>query len=429
MGPVQCAGACHTPFVNVRNAAPVCWALCVAALLLGWAMTVAVPPGLPYDEPAHHVNVEYYAHEGRLPVLGEPGVEYEGQMGPLYYTLAALALHATGTVEAPFAAIEVLRTLGLVLVPLLGWLTHRLARSLGAGGLQAALAAGLVVLNPTLLAVGSSVQNDHLSVVLGAAGTLLVIGALREGGARRAAVAGAVIGVAVLAKVFAGVLLLGFLVALVLDRDRAVRARIAQGVAACMALVVVCGWWFLRNLSLYGDLTGAGAVGRTGATFPPLAYEGLGSVLGWGRSLISYAFAPTEYYRNTFEAPVPVRVTAVFLTLLLVAFVVRVVVRRAKGGGGRLDPPVVFAVSSVLAMLATYAVAAWTLQAIAPRLVAVVVPLAVALLARVARDRAGVIVLAILVTACFVLDLWLLTEVAAAHDDLGVFPWGAHDSE
>ena len=168
-----------------------------------------VPPGLPYDEPAHHDNVAFYAAEGRLPVLGQPGVEYEAQMGPVYYVIGALLLRLTGTGDAPFAALELLRLAGLALVPVLGWLTYRLARDLGARDGSAALASGLLVLNPTLLAVAASVQNDYLCLVVAAVAALVALPALRRGGTRRSLVVGALVGLAVLVKVFAGALLVG----------------------------------------------------------------------------------------------------------------------------------------------------------------------------------------------------------------------------
>ena len=68
-----------------------CWAHCIGVWL-----AARVPPGLPYDEPAHWSTVLYYAREHRLPVLGDPGVAYEAQMGPVYYALAGLLVDAGG---------------------------------------------------------------------------------------------------------------------------------------------------------------------------------------------------------------------------------------------------------------------------------------------------------------------------------------------
>lgn len=420
--PTRCA--CHTPPVRQRSPSLWCGVLCAAALLLAWMLAVVVPPGLPYDEPAHHDNVAFYAAEGRLPVLGQPGVEYEAQMGPVYYVIGALLLRLTGTGDAPFAALEVLRLAGLALVPVLGWLTYRLARDLGARDGSAALASGLLVLNPTLLAVAASAQNDYLCLVLAAVAALVALPALRRGGTRRSLVVGALVGLAVLVKVFAGALLVGFVVAVLLDRRRSLRPRVLDAVAAAVGTAVVSGWWFVRNLVLYGDLTGAAAVELTGVSFDPLAYEGIGSVLGWGRSLVSYAFAPTEYYRNAIEAPLAVKAAAGLLTVAFIVLVAALLVQWAKGDrSSDPDTAVVFALTSVLTVVLVYAAAAWTMQAIAPRLVAVAAPLALALVARAARPRTQQLALLAVLLGCAVLDVWLVVSVATVSADSAPFPW------
>ena len=395
-------------------------ALVVAALLAAWA-----PAGQPYDEPAHHSNVVFYARELRMPVLGEPGVHYEAQMGPVYYVLAAILLRLTGTAEQPEAGLAVLRSAGLVLVPLLGWLTYRLARTLGARELPSVVASGLVVLNPTLLAVAASAQNDYLCLVVTAAAALVALRALRVEADWAPFVAGALIGLAVLTKVFAGALLVGFVVAVLLDRRRPVRPRVLDAVAATAGLAVTSGWWFVRNLVLYGDLTGAAAVERTGLAFDPLAYEGIGSVLGWGRSIVSYAFVPTEYYRNAIEAPVSVKAAALLLTVCGLVLVVTALARRAKGERGAQDPAVVFTLTSVLVVVVVYAVAAWTMQAIAPRLAAVAAPMALALVARSSRTRPMQVALLVVLLGCLLLASWLVYQVSALPPDPGLFPWGA----
>ena len=49
--------------------------------------------------------------------------------------------------------------------------------------------------------------------------------------------------------------------------------------------------------------------------------------------------------------------------------------------------------------------------------------IAVALLARAARDRAGVLTLGAVLVAFVVVDVWLLTAVIAVPGDIEVFPW------
>jgi hypothetical protein len=58
--------------------------LAVLSLALGIAYAWIVRPGLPYDEPSDWSTVLYYADHRQMPVLGDPGVTYEAQMGPLH---------------------------------------------------------------------------------------------------------------------------------------------------------------------------------------------------------------------------------------------------------------------------------------------------------------------------------------------------------
>ena len=69
-------------------------AVSALSVTLAVAYALMVQPGSAYDEPAHFSNVLFYGQHAALPVLGQPGVSYEGQQPPLYYLLAALALRA-----------------------------------------------------------------------------------------------------------------------------------------------------------------------------------------------------------------------------------------------------------------------------------------------------------------------------------------------
>lgn len=399
--------------------------LLVVAVGLGVAVALATPPGQPYDEPAHHANAVFYAQQHRLPILGEPGAYYEAQMGPVYYVAVGAVLVLTGTIDDPTAGLTVLRLGGLLLIPILGMATFHLARRLGARPLSSALAGGLVTLNPSMVAIGSSVQNDYLCVTLTSLAALVGMRALSPDADLCWAIgAGALIGLAVLIKVFAGALLVGFVVAALVDRHAHVRIRLGRSGAAIAALTSVSGWWFVRNLVLYGDLTGAAGVAGAGATFPPLEFQGLSSLLGWGRSLISYGFAPTEYYRNAFDAPTAVEGLAAVLTVLLVGFVAVRLVRRRRAVGAALgdEASVVLALVTVVVMVVTYAIAAWAVQAIAPRLMFVVAPLALGLLARAARGCAGSTLLVATLVGFMLIDVWLVFVVGGVVPNPILFP-------
>ena len=85
----------------------------------------------------------------------------------------------------------------------------------------------------------------------------------------------------------------------------------------------------------------------------------------------------------------------------------------------------VFTLTSVLVVVVVYAVAAWTMQAIAPRLVAVAAPMALALVARSSRTRPMQAALLVVLLGCLLLASWLVYRVSALPPDPGLFPWGA----
>ena len=55
----------------------------VATGVLGAVYVVAMPPGLPYDEPSHWLNVQFYLEHHRLPVVAAPGSPTRRRWGRL----------------------------------------------------------------------------------------------------------------------------------------------------------------------------------------------------------------------------------------------------------------------------------------------------------------------------------------------------------
>ena len=155
----------------------------VVGLFLLWlvaagAYVFVIRPGLPADEPSHWLNVLFYARHWRLPLPGDRGVTYEARQPPLAYAAAALVyvgVHAvTGSLRAGFYGV---RLLGALEIGAASWLAWRVAqRAVGANrGPGLAVAAVVVVLNPMLLAMGTSVQNDGLALELALALRMLVV--------------------------------------------------------------------------------------------------------------------------------------------------------------------------------------------------------------------------------------------------------------
>ena len=208
------------------------------------------------------------------PSVAELGVERDSvgqllpnqitQHPPLYYALEAGVLAVLpGSADWPFdRTVGVLRLVSILLMaplPLLAWGT---ARALRAPPLAAQVAALLSVSVPQLQRVGSSVNNDA-AYTLAFATALLLLARVAGGDVRRRSVvlAGVAVGVAMLTKGFALVLPLTVGLAFLVGARRAGRSWAAGLLAGFLSLAVafaVGGWWWLRNIVLYGTVQPSG---------------------------------------------------------------------------------------------------------------------------------------------------------------------------
>lgn len=348
------------------------WLVLLVAVAVGGAFVLVVPPGLPYDEPAHWGNILFYADHGRMPVLGEVGATYESQMGPVYYALLAPMLALTGHGGLGFYLVRTL-SLGAGLL-LIGFGTFRATRILGKPQRTAVWAVALVVFNPGILAIGSSVSNDLLVVGIVSVVTWLGLRTLkaREPRLLDVALVGALAGLAILTKVVAIAIAMAFGITL-LTSGRSLMFRLRALAVTVVAAAVTSGWWFVRNLVLYGDLTGATALESTGVAFP----RADSGILSNGRTLASqmltYAFAPVEYYRNVVQVPKALEATIICCSILLVITMLAAWMspRPASEESHALTPLTTWLVMSILVTLAAYIYFYVTTWAIPPRLLAI----------------------------------------------------------
>jgi len=167
-----------------------------------------------------------------------------------------LTVHIARLVSALLGAVAVLGTYGAAW-ELAGDSAGRRRRTWVALG-----AAALTAFNPMVVFTGARVSND---AAVAAFGSLVIWGAVRlatRGLSRRGLMLlGAALGLATLSKLSGVVLAAVVALALVLD---ALRIRRPKLVVARLSFVVlpalaVCGWWFIRNLLLYGELMGVDA--------------------------------------------------------------------------------------------------------------------------------------------------------------------------
>jgi 4-amino-4-deoxy-L-arabinose transferase-like glycosyltransferase len=267
---------------------------------LGVVYSAATPILEKNDEVHHLAFAIHLANGGGLPIqrLDQTEAEapwmQEGSQPPLYYWLASISLRFFDTSDfayqalpnaspqyAPFApnnknrhviteekrafnyrgvslAAFVLRLLGIAPGLVTVWFAHKLASRLLETQTHALVATSLVAFNPMFLQVTTAVSNDSLSIALCTVVMWLLVSSLsKPPSIKDSVVLGAIIGLASLTKL-SGALLLP--IASVVFLLRSWQERTPHGLiffsAMCVASLAVSGWWFARNVLLYGELSG-----------------------------------------------------------------------------------------------------------------------------------------------------------------------------
>lgn len=282
------------------------------ALLYAWA----TPPFEASDELWHFGMVQALATEGELPVqtvqtspllrafclptcgrLARVNTlwEQEGSQPPLYYMLIAAVItpidrsdfdtlrqpnpHALagipgavgnknlvlqdtphpalqGTALAVYIGRGVSVALGLITVSAV----YAAGRILTPERPQVALlAAGITAFNPMFLFITASVNNDNLVTALNSLILWQMLVLLRDGfSARRNIMIAVPIALASLSKLSGNVLIpvVALAACYLAYRHRDLRGLIALGITMIGLWLLIAGWWYLRNLLIYGELFG-----------------------------------------------------------------------------------------------------------------------------------------------------------------------------
>jgi hypothetical protein len=422
------AGGFNIP-TNGRGQLAVLGILCAAFLLLAAWFSAATPPLEAGDEMLQFFAVRQIANTGSLPVLdpadrARPDSPHqEAGQPPLYHVLAALAIRGLDTDDVlsltpnPHAAIGIPTTepsnrnrvvhprnekalqstqalnrarwvstlFGLLTVVATFYLGRAVAPAEPAFAL---LGAAMTAFNPMFLFVSASVANDSAVAALSAFALLLLIPTVRgqlsaAGGLGQ----GLVIGLACLAKLSGlGLVPLALGAIAYSSRQRtnpgARAAAMKHGAALILGAALVSGWWFARNLALYGDPTAISAwLAVSGGRDRAFDFNELrGAWVGfWG-------------VFGAFDILAPAWLYAVYAGLgaaSLVGWIGTVI------GGGRLpfERPSV-ALLAAWAVIETSALARWTTLTLAssgrllfPAISAVAILLAIGLLFALQRSR------------------------------------------
>lgn len=278
-------------------------------LALGVVYSVVVPIFEKPDELNHYFVIQYLLEERSLPVQegsGETLWAQEASQSPLYYILAALAVSGIDTSDAcelvwlnpqrnlgdpgnpgninltvhtdrerwPYRgttlAVHVARWLALLFGAGTVWGTYLLVRQVFP--FRPALALGAAAVNafiPQFLFISSSASNDSLIAFLAVVVLFLLIRLLH--GHTKALMGrlslehlalGLVLGLATLTKL-SGLALLGLsglVLAWIAWRRQSWRDLLTSGLVVGGLVAGIAGWWYVRNLRLYGDLTGLSAM-------------------------------------------------------------------------------------------------------------------------------------------------------------------------
>ncbi len=282
--------------------------LALAVILIVYAVlaitySVVTPIFEASDELWHYPMVKFIADtRGALPIQNPQNVgpwKQEGGQPPLYYYLGALATfwidtsdigdarcenpHVDNGVITPDGninlvvhhadaeafpwrgtalAVHLIRLLSVAMGAGTAYCAYALAKELFADRPEVALGAGaLVAFTPMFLFISGSVNNDNLAMLLAGLLLLLLVRMTRRYASitlQHFVTVGVVAGLGMLTKYS-----LGFLLPLVgvAALDVAVRRRDwklpAQGtLLAAFLTILIAGWWYQRNVVLYGDATG-----------------------------------------------------------------------------------------------------------------------------------------------------------------------------
>ncbi|MSP12593.1 MAG: DUF2142 domain-containing protein [Chloroflexi bacterium] len=328
------------------------WPIAIVLLLhlvLGVIYSLVIPAWEAHDETGHFPYVRYLATHGSLPAAGEKISNWfdEVHQPPLYYALGAAATFWIDTSDYrepelnPFGfsgtgiggfnvvthdsdesfpyhgtllALHLARLVSVLLSTIVVWITYKLAAELFPDSPLVAL--GGAMLNaflPMFLYMGSVVNNDIAVALCSSWVILLLARILRRGSDLKVAMlTGLALGLALLSKngaiALVPLVMIVYVYSFIMSGKR-YAAEIAEsekaGVSstlnftylfhlmiAGLASLIITGWWYLRNLMLYGTpLPDRAADNPITSTLAPLAKSAHSIVdLGWWRLLLDNSF-------------------------------------------------------------------------------------------------------------------------------------------
>ncbi len=274
--------------------------VCLVYVLLAAIYSIAIPVYEPQDERYHFAFIQHLLTTGELPVQN-PAIKQpwnqEGSQAPLYYVLASLVARIVPGADEPFVlavnphaifgvrearsnhnlwtpgrdesfpwrgpvlAIHLIRLMGVALGAWTVYAVYRTAR-LALPGIPviAVMAMAFTAFNVMFIVQSISVNNDVMVAATGATASWLIMLILQCGFTwRRVGVLAVTLALTALSKASGlslGVVAGALLLALAAKRRITLRQAVGAALVFGGVFAVLAGWWYLRNLQLYGDLTG-----------------------------------------------------------------------------------------------------------------------------------------------------------------------------
>ena len=286
----------HIPFLVILT----------AFIALATSFSVVSPLYESTDEIGHYRYVEFLRLYRHLPALRENGVLLQSHHPPLFHAAAALVsawaprnqswdaepernpywgyrYWETGTdnknqfmhredetwpYRGTVLAIHVIRWFNVALGTLVVALTYRLAQTIFPH--RPALSGGataFVAFNPMFLHLSGGIDNDIAAALMSAATLLVCIKIVGQAGSlpyRLQITLGVLAGLALLTKsnLLALLPMIEVALAVAAVRRRSWWVFVRANILVLGLTVLIAGWWYLRNMQLYGEPTGVGGVLR-----------------------------------------------------------------------------------------------------------------------------------------------------------------------
>lgn len=270
--------------------------LLILPVLLAVEVSFLNPLFEPPDELLHYQFVRYLVDERELPIQQPEKPLSQYHQPPLYYLIGSIltaGIADEGTIpprnphwtsypmekvhrdnKAQFLStaamafpyngtalvMHVLRLCSVLLLAGTVVLFWQLGKRLWPDQIQKQLLfLAIAALSPMLIYIGGSVNNDNLVIFLSVWLLLLTVQAMQNGFRWPISLLiGLVWGLALLSKLSAVLLVVSWSVGLLWTswRNKDWSLLISRALAISAIAVMLSGWWFARNVNLYGELTG-----------------------------------------------------------------------------------------------------------------------------------------------------------------------------